>query len=149
MKDRKTLQKVFGIMCALMALALGTVTVLVILPYLGGDLVRGLFDRMTAGLATIADTTKIPELLILLVAFIAPTILLAISAGKLLGGKSGRTVFEGSIVALVTPFDESGRVNYFQQTFVCSLAMVVSYNSWPWHSFVWCNFCIDVVGCKA
>ncbi|MBQ8434237.1 MAG: hypothetical protein IJX23_05485, partial [Clostridia bacterium] len=101
MKDRKTLQKVFGIMCALMALALGTVTVLVILPYLGGDLVRGLFDRMTAGLATIADTTKIPELLILLVAFIAPTILLAISAGKLLGGKSGRTVFEGSVVALV------------------------------------------------
>lgn len=100
MMDRKKLQKIFGIMCALMALTLGTVTVLVILPFLGGELPNGVFHRMSDGLIAIAATTKIPALLIVLFAFVLPVVLLSLATSWLLHGKSDRTVLKGEIVAL-------------------------------------------------
>ena len=100
MKDRKLPQKIFGIMCALMTIALGAVTFMVSLPHLGGKLANGVFLRMFNGLETVASGMGISSVALLLIFFVLPTLLLAVATILLLCFKCDRPVVIGSGIAL-------------------------------------------------
>lgn len=100
MKDRKLPQKIFGIMCALMTIALGAVTFMVSLPHLGGKLANGVFLRMFNGLETVASGMGVSSVALLLIFFVLPTLLLAVATILLLCFKCDRPVVIGSGIAL-------------------------------------------------
>lgn len=117
MKGCRTLQIIFGIMCALMTIALGTVTVLLFLPYLGGELTSGVFQRMLDGVSTIASTVGLAglEWVVLCVVFALPTLLLVLATNLLLYGKRGGSIVAGSVLAFLALVVVGGVTGWFSK----------------------------------
>lgn len=122
MKGCKAIQIIFGIICALMTIALGTVTVLLFLPYIGGDLTDGIFHTMYEGVQNIATTVGLTGYtwVVLCVVFVLPTVLLVISTNLLLYGKRGGSIVAGSVLALVALIIVGGVTGYFSKDLFAS-----------------------------
>lgn len=103
MKGCKAWQIVFGIICLLMTIALGTVSVVLFLPYIGGELCDGIFALMYDGLSEIAKTVGVAGYawVVLAVVFALPTVLLLVATNLLLYGRRGGSIVCGSVFALL------------------------------------------------
>lgn len=111
MKGCKAWQTIFGIICLFMTIALGTVTVVLVLPYSGGELSAGVFASMHDSLAEIAKTVGIDGYSIAVwgVVFALPTILLLLATNLLIYGRRSKSIVTGCILALLA-FAISGGV---------------------------------------
>lgn len=118
MKGCKAWQIIFGIICMFMTIALGAVTVVLFMPYLGGELSAGIFSTISNSIGTIAKTVGIDgySLTVLGVVFLLPTILLLLATNLLLYGKRGGSVVAGSILALVALVIVGGVTGWFSKT---------------------------------
>lgn len=117
MKGCKAIQIILGIVCALMTIALGTVAVLLFLPYLGGELTGGVFHSMFEGVSTIASTVGLAglEWVVICVVFALPTLLLFLSTNLLLYGRRGGSIVAGSLLALVALVIAGGVTGWFSK----------------------------------
>lgn len=118
MKGCKAWQIIFGIVCLFMTIALGTVTVVMFLPYLGGELTSGVFHTMYDSIGEIAKTVGISASYtwaVLCVVFLLPTILLLLATNMLLYGKRGGSIVAGSILALLALVIVGGVTGWFSK----------------------------------
>ncbi len=117
MKGCRALQIIFGIICALMTIALGTITVLMFAPYLGEALPSGVFGRMYDGVGIITSTVGLAglEWVVLCVVFLLPTVLLVLATNLLLYGKRGGSIVAGSILGLLALVIVGGVTGWFSK----------------------------------
>lgn len=117
MKGCKAIQIIFGIICALVTIVLGSVTVLLFLPYIGGDLTDGIFHTLYEGIQNIATTIGLEGYTwaILCAVFALPTVLLVFSTNLLLYGKRGGSIVAGSVLALLALIIVGGATGYFSK----------------------------------
>lgn len=119
MKGCKAWQIIFGIICLFMTIALGTVTVVMFLPYLGGELTSGIFHTMYDSIGEIAKTVGISASYtwaVLCVVFLLPTLLLLLATNLLLYGKRGGSIVAGSILALLALVIVGGATGWFSKS---------------------------------
>lgn len=123
MKGCKAWQIIFGIICLFMTIALGTVTVVMFLPYLGGELSSGIFHTMYDSIGEIAKAVGISASYtwaILCVVFLLPTVLLLLATNLLLYGKRGGSIVAGSILALIALVIVGGVTGWFSKSMFSS-----------------------------
>ncbi len=117
MKGCKAWQTIFGIICLFMTIALGTVTVVLFLPYLGGELSAGVFASMHDSLAEIAKTVGIDgSIAVWGVVFALPTILLLLATNLLIYGRHSKNIVTGCILALLSVAISGGITALFRKS---------------------------------
>lgn len=116
MKGCKTLQIVFGIVCAILAVAVGLTAVMLFLPYLDVELNIDLFATMSNGVDTISETLDMHDhgWVVICIMFVLPMALLVLASCLLLRGKRGGPIVIASVLAT------------FATDFVCIVTAVFS-----------------------
>lgn len=117
MKGCKAWQTIFGIICLLLTITLGTVTVVLFLPYFGGELSDGIFASINDGVSEIAKTIGIANYssLVLGVVFALPTLLLLLAANLLLYGKRSGSIVAGCVLTVLASLIAGGVTAWFSK----------------------------------
>lgn len=117
MKGCKAWQIIFGIICLLLTITLCTVTVVLFLPYFGGELSDGIFASINDGVSEIVKTVGIANYssLVLGVVFALPTLLLLLATNLLLYGKRSGSIVAGCVLAVLASLIAGGVTAWFSK----------------------------------
>lgn len=116
MKGCKALQLIFGIVCAILTVAVGLTAVMLFLPHIGVELDFEPFATMSKGVDTIAKTLDAPDhsWAVICIMFVLPMLLLVLATCLLIRGKKAGSIVAGSVLAT------------FSIDFVCIVCAVFS-----------------------
>ena len=126
MKGCKALQVILGIICALGTIAIGAVTVLLLLPYLGGTLTDGIFQHIYDGIKAIASTVGVAgrEWIVIGVVFALPTLLLVLATNLLFYGKRASSIKAGVAFADIAIVICCGALAWFREEIFASYQQI-------------------------
>ena len=116
MKGCKGLQIFFGLICLIVTIAIGSLMVLLFLPYIGGDLTNGPLYPLYDGVRQVAQTVGLAglEWAVICVVFALPTLLLVLATNLLLYGKRAGSIKAGSTLALFAVLIFAGATIWFR-----------------------------------